>query len=254
MVTFILSHGILSTLQQTSYKLIRERTELDNILAYNMVSATVVIPPSNKVLPGSRHLQTAPFPKPASSRPGSIASPKLIVDEWVSSLRQLLSGSPESCTRLFLKESYWRDLLCMTWDFRTLQGPDQIARFIECSKGGVITGVSLEESVPHKVPQSAHFGDIEVVQAFLKIETSNGRGEGFVRLASDVDDGGIWKAFTLFTTLKELKGYEERVYTRRPTGLDRNLENEGHNWKDRLIAQQRFEGGREPTVLIIGES
>ena len=141
----------------------------------------------------------------------------------------------------------------MTWDFHTVQGPDQIDRFIECSTGGGITGVSLDESVPHKVPQRARLGDIDVVQAFLKIETSNGRGEGFVRLASDVDDGGIWKAFTLFTTLKELKGYEERICTRRPTGLDRNLENDGHNWKDRLIAQQRFEGGLEPTVLIIGE-
>ena len=103
------------------------------------------------------------------------------------------------------------------------------------------------------MPQIAHFGDSDVVQVFLKIETSNGRGEGLVRLASVVDDGGIWKAFTLFTTLKELKGYEEKICTRRPTGIDRDLENEGRNWKDRLMAQQRFKGGREPIVLIIGE-
>ena len=68
------------------------------------------------------------------------------------------------------------------------------------------------------------------------------------------DDGGIWKAFTLCKTLKELKGCEEKFCARRPTGLDRNRENEGRNWKDRLIAQQSFEGGREPTVLIVGES
>ena len=141
----------------------------------------------------------------------------------------------------------------MTWDFRTLRGPDQIARFVESSKGGGITDILLDESVPHKVPQIAHFGDLNVVQAFLRIETSNGRGEGLVRLVSDVDDGGIWKAFTLFTTLRELKGCEESICTRRPTGLNRNLENEGRNWKDRLIAQQNFEDGREPTVLIIGE-
>ena len=142
----------------------------------------------------------------------------------------------------------------MTWDFRTLQGPDQIAGFIESPNGRGIINVLVDESVPHKVPQIARFGDLNVVQAFLKIETRNGRGEGLVRLVSDVDDGGIWKAFTLFTTLRELKGYEEKICTRRPTGLDRNLENEGRNWKDRLIAQQKFECGREPTVLIIGES
>ena len=142
----------------------------------------------------------------------------------------------------------------MTWDFRTLQGPDQIAGFIESSNGRGIINVLVDEYVPHKVPQIARFGDLNVVQAFLKIETRNGRGEGLVRLVSDVDDGGIWKAFTLFTTLRELKGYEEKICTRTPTGLDRNLENEGRNWKDRLIAQRKFECGREPTVLIIGES
>lgn len=141
----------------------------------------------------------------------------------------------------------------MTWDFRTLQGPDQIAKFIESSKRGGIIDVLLDESVPHKEPQIAQFGDLNVVQAFLKIETSIGRGEGLVRLVSDVDDGGTWKAFTLFTTLRELKGCEEKICTRRPTGLDRNLENEGRNWKDRLIAQQKFDSGREPTVLIIGK-
>ena len=124
----------------------------------------------------------------------------------------------------------------MTWDFRTLKGPDRVARFIESSKGSGIIDVSLNKSVPHKVPKSAHFGIIDVVQAFLKVETSNGWGGGFVRLASDIDDGGIWKALTLFTTLKELKKHVEKVCTRRPTGIDRNLDIEGRNWKDRLMS------------------
>lgn len=117
-----------------------------------------------------------------------------------------------------------------------------------------MTDVLLDESVPHKAPQIADFGGLIVVQAFLRKETRDERGEGLVRLVSDVDDGGIWKPFTLFTTLKELKGCEEKICTRRPTGLDRNIEIEGRNWKDRLTAQQNFEGGREPTVLIIDES
>ena len=104
--------------------------------------------------------------------------------------------------------------------------------------------------MPHKAPQTAHFGDLDVVQAFLKIETRNGRREGPDRLASDADDGGRWKTFTLFTALKELKGCEENICTRRPTGLDGTIKNKGYNWKDRLIAQQRFEGGLEPSVLI----
>ncbi len=216
-----------------------------------MAAVEVLFPPSNTVLPGSRLLPTAPFPD--SSIPDSTASPEPIVLEWVSSFKLLLSEVDVSSTRLFLKESHWRDLLCMTWDFRTLEGPEQITRFIaSSSKDNRITNVSLDKSAAHKIPQVATFGDLKVVQAFLNIETISGRGKGLVRLISDTNDGGRWKAFTMFTTIQELKGYEENIYDRRPTGLGGNLEDGSHNWKDRLVTQQSFEGGHEPTVLILG--
>ena len=91
-----------------------------------------------------------------------------------------------------------------------------------------------------------------MVQAFLKIETNNGWGEGLVRLVPDTNDNGKWKAFTMFTTLQELKRHEEAIHNRRPTGIDGDLEDRSQNWKGRLATQQNFEGGREPTVLIIG--
>ena len=130
-------------------------------------------------------------------------------------------------------------MLCRSWDFHILQGPEQITIHIESSsKDGPITNISLDKSAAHKLPQIAAFGDLKVLQAFLKIETSSGRGEGLVRLIPDTNEGGRWKAFTLFTTLHELKGYEESIYTRRPTGLaDNNLEDGSQYWRDRLIAQ-----------------
>lgn len=65
-----------------------------------------------------------------------------------------------------MKESYWRDLLCTTWDFRTLQGPEQIFRFIEgSSDDNRITGVSEDKSAALKTPQFATFGHLEVVRA-----------------------------------------------------------------------------------------
>ncbi|KAL9131118.1 MAG: hypothetical protein Q9217_000880 [Psora testacea] len=218
-----------------------------------MATGTVLCPPSNTIVPGSRLLPTAPFPDTqgiTSSIPNSIAPPEPTAHEWVSSFKHLLSEVAAPSKRLFLKESYWRDLLCMTWDFHTLQGYDQITRFIEgSSKDCRISNLSLDKSAAHKMPQVATFGDLKVIQAFLKIETSSGRGEGLVRLLPDMNDGGRWKAFTLFTTLQELKGYEETIYNRRPTGLGSSLENGSQNWKDRLIAQQNFEGGREPNVF-----
>lgn len=214
------------------------------------------IPPSNHVLPGSRLLPTAPFPDTHSSPctlPPSKTSSKSIADEWISAFKDLLSGDHGSITKLFLNESYWRDLLCMTWDFHTIQGPEQISNFIQSSRqDSRLTMISLDDSSAHKSPQALEFGCLKAVRAFLKVETSIGRGEGLVRLVSDTNDGGRWKALTLFTTLKELKGYEENIRSRRPRGTGNSLENRGQNWKDLLVTQQNFEGHRQPTVLILG--
>ena len=142
----------------------------------------------------------------------------------------------------------------MTWDFHTFEGPEQITRYIQsASKDNRITNISLDKSVAHKMPQLTDFGSLKVVQAFLELETTSGRGNGLLRLVSDTKDDGKWKAFTLFTTLYELKGYEETIRNRRPTGVDRGSEERSKNWKDRLVSQRNFEGGREPTILIVGK-
>lgn len=214
------------------------------------------IPPSDHVLPGSRLLPTAPFPDTHSSPnspPPSGNSSRSIVEEWISDFKDLLSGDHGSTTKLFFNESYWRDLLCMTWDFHTIQGPQQISSFIQSSRqNSRLTMISLDDSSAHKSPQALEFGRLKAVRAFLKVETSIGRGEGLVRLVSDTNDGGRWKALTFFTTLKKLKGYEENIRSRRPRGTGSSLENRGRNWKDLLITQQNFEAGRQPTVLTPG--
>ncbi len=222
-----------------------------------MATATLQYPPSNHVLPGTSLLPTAHFPNPQaapdSSGLDSALSPEAIAAEWVSSFNRLVTGEDLSQIEIFLNQSWWRDLLCVDWDFHTLQGPEQIAKFITSSSQGCrITNVSLCKSPPHKTPQIAAAGGLRIVQAFLEVETANGRGEGLVRLISDPNDGGRWKAFTLFTSLKELQGHEESTHDRRPTGVNRVLHNGNTNWKDRLTAQQSFDDGREPTVLILG--
>jgi hypothetical protein len=45
-------------------------------------------------------------------------------------------------------------------------------------------------------------GKIMGVQSFLTVETDVGRGRGLVELLQDQQDGGKWKAFTLFTTMR----------------------------------------------------
>ena len=217
-----------------------------------MAVVDVQIPPSNRAVPGSKLLPHAPFP---SSIPENKASPDVVASDWIQAFNHVLSQKNSEPSSLFLPESSWRDLLCMTWDFHTLQGPQKICSFIESSPtDSRIVNLSLDKSASHKVPQIKKCGHLQVVRAFIKVETSSGRGEGMVRLVPAEDNGNRWKALTLFTTLKELKGHEEFIGKRRPTGLESNQGDGGQNWRDELTAQQNFEDGREPSVLIVGGS
>lgn len=67
-----------------------------------------------------------------------------------------------------------------------------------------------------------------------------------------VYDQGTWKAYTLFTYLKELKGHEEGVGKNRPLGVEHGEHVSSLNWLDRRKAEQNFDDGLEPTVLILG--
>ena len=69
---------------------------------------------------------------------------------------------------------------------------------------------------------------------------------------NDTDDGGEWKAFTLFTAMHELKGHEETTKLNRPHGIAHGGQPGRKNWAERRTAMENFEGDLEPIVLIIG--
>ncbi|KAL9032381.1 MAG: hypothetical protein Q9214_007994 [Letrouitia sp. 1 TL-2023] len=141
----------------------------------------------------------------------------------------------------------------MSWDFRTVHGYDQITTYVEkVDTKDRIQDIGLFESPAHKLPQIVEFHNLHVIQAFLRVETQCGRGVGLVRLVPNPNDGDSWRAFTLFTTLEELKGYEESIHDRRPTGLDYVSNNAILNWKDHILAQRSMESGHGPAVLILG--
>ena len=71
----------------------------------------------------------------------------------------------------------------MTWDFRTIQGSEGIAEFLDsCSDASRISSTSFCDCPSYKIPQFASCGKAKAIQAFLNIDTINGRGEGLVRL------------------------------------------------------------------------
>lgn len=220
-----------------------------------MATAVIDIPSSNRTLPGSHTLPQVQYPRSIGTLPPDL-NPEAVVRQWVSLFNSHVHPEGPSLSRLFLKDSYWRDLLCLTWDFHTLEGPDKIAALLKKQTAGWrIKSLAIDTSSDVGTPKVGPVdfeGNLKCVQSFLAVETDVGRGRGLVRLLQDSEDEGKWKAFTLFTALQELKGHEELNRERRPTGTEHGSHSERTNWKERRIAEENFEGQLEPAVLIVG--
>jgi hypothetical protein len=214
------------------------------------------VPSSERVETGSFPLKLATFPssEPTSTSNTSIDA-QFIATTWVDGFNKAIN-SPDAAgiPNLFLCESYWRDQLCLSWDFHCLNGLDKIVDQLKKScKGSRIKSLALDKSSALRSPTETVLdadGKIHIVQSFLTIETDVGNGAGIVRLARD---DGTWKVFTLFTFLKELKGHEELIAKKRPLGVEHGEHVSRENWLDRRNEEKNFERGEDPAVLIIGK-
>jgi hypothetical protein len=82
-------------------------------------------------------------------------------------------------------------------------------------------------------------------------ETEFGRGAGFLRLTPDAE--GTWKAYVVYTSLQELKGFEEPLGPKRVYGTLDSMPGgpSKGNWFERRQRQVEFLD-EEPQVLVIG--
>jgi cation diffusion facilitator CzcD-associated flavoprotein CzcO len=208
---------------------------------------TLGAPSYERVEPGSVNIKPADFSTMKPVKPQDVDN---AAEQWVSAFNKAIQ-SPDfnGLTELFLPQAYWRDHLCLSWNTHTLQGPEKMKEFLkkECR----LKSVTIDRSSEFRKPCIAAFdgqGKIEGVQTFLTTESDVGRGLGVARL---VQVGGSLKAFTLFTSMRELKGHEEPVFGRRPEGVSHGGQPGRKNWQERRVAEENFEDS-EPTVLILG--
>ncbi|CAL8582844.1 hypothetical protein XPA_008487 [Xanthoria parietina] len=220
-----------------------------------MATAAVEIPPSNHGIPGSRMLQHVDLPEITSMQSEQI-DPSSVATAWLGAFNRLIAGHDLDIQGLFLDTSYWRDLLCTSWNFHTYHGPSKIMSVLKSTdQKSRLQLLGLDSSSDFKKPTLCPIdfnGSLQGIQAFLTLETNLGCGRGFVKLIRDARDGGQWKVFTLFTTLEQLKGHEESIKTRRPTGVEHGSHPGRLNWQERRNVEANCEGPFEPTVLIIG--
>ncbi|MEJ2866214.1 NAD(P)/FAD-dependent oxidoreductase [Actinomycetospora sp. OC33-EN08] len=161
------------------------------------------------------------------------------VESWVSAFQDALSARDVSAAvSLFADECYWRDLVSFTWNIATVEGTDEVADLLTTVLDRIDpTGFAVDGE-----PTSADGVD----EAWLTFDTAVGRGTGHVRLK----DG---KAWTLLTTLDELKGHEENQRERRPFGTEHGANPDRVTWKESREAEAEELGySRQPEVVIIG--
>ncbi|KAH1963099.1 hypothetical protein KXV90_002904 [Aspergillus fumigatus] len=204
-------------------------------------------PSKDRIAPGSVNVPVGKFPQTASST--SVDAAKLAseaIDQLNSALKQ---KNYKAVSDLFLEDAYWRDHLGLSWDYRTIKGRENIASFLEHSTR--LVQVEIDQSSPFRAPHVGPidaFGDVTGVEFFTTFANDVGNGRGVVRMA---EKDGVWKIFTIFTTLQELKGHEEAVNASRPLGVQHGAQVGRRNWQDRRTSDFEFEE-KTPVVLVVG--
>jgi putative flavoprotein involved in K+ transport len=131
-----------------------------------------------------------------------MSTPTAQVSSWLADFGTAVSrGDFGRATSMFGDESYWRDLVSFTWNLKTAEGPQQIQAMLEAT---------MPNAKPSNFAIQGEGSEANgVTEGWFTFETATGRGRGHLRLI-----GG--KAWTLLTTLQELKGFERRSATTVP--------------------------------------
>jgi len=158
---------------------------------------------------------------------------------WLSRFGEALARRDlDAALKLFGAECYWRDLAALTWNIKTCEGREAIRAMLEAT---------LVAAAPAAwaIDGAARTND-GVVEAWFDFETAVGRGRGQLRLR----DGRCW---TLLTTLRALKGFEERSGRSRDKGVVHGAVRNRQSWLERRAQEAAALGvTRQPYCLIIG--
>jgi putative flavoprotein involved in K+ transport len=171
-------------------------------------------------------------------------------EHWLTRFESALAKPDASLKTLFHPDSHWRDVLALSWDIRTVSGADAVVRELSAHAGRARPSgfqVDPDRAAPRNVTRAG----TPSLEAMFKFETAQGRGNGIVRLVPDADDGGALKAWTLLTTLEQLKGFEEQLGTARPRGEAYSRDFRGPNWLDLRKSAAEY-ADRDPVVLVVG--
>ncbi|KAK7216668.1 hypothetical protein V2G26_004671 [Clonostachys chloroleuca] len=197
------------------------------------------------------HVIDLPETAPVTSVPNAWR----VAQQWLSSLEAVFSsGDFSNLGDLFNEDSWWRDIIALQWDFRTIHGREAIQSFLSQNKeSGPLSNFRLHETgkfQPRLEIVNEKTG-LAWISSLFHFESPIGTGSGVLRLTQERP--GVWKAFAVYTTLQTLKAHDEPLVEKRwygtidsmPGGLSKGT------WSERRKRQVDFLD-EDPQVLIVG--
>lgn len=213
------------------------------------------LPSHMQPVPGSVNIPIAKFPMTVG--PAESGIPELaerVIDQFNEGLANCDSASLSS---LFAADGFWRDHLVLSWAFRTVNGRQGVRNYLHSSftaeKGPILKSIALDTTSPDRLPQSGFLDGQEVPCLIFSftLDSTVGSGKGVARLIQV--SPGTWSIFTLYTVLQQLHGHKENIFERRPQGVQHGGVPGRTNWAERRKAEEEYEDGSNPDVLILGE-
>ena len=167
------------------------------------------------------------------------AHPTQLASAWLADFQTVLERNDiDAAVALFAPESYWRDLVAFTWNICTQESPDAIRSMLQARLADVRPSAFAIEGDATEAEG--------VVDAWFTFETAVARGRGHLRLQNG-------KAWTLLTTMTELKGFEEQTGARRIKGAEHGAQPGRKSWLEKREQEASTLGfDEQPYVLIIG--
>ena len=180
-----------------------------------------------------------------------------IVDDWLcrfnAALHQTSSAAgdaPAGFADLFHDNSFWRDALALSWQLQTISGAKDILNSLPtaATKAG-ISAITLDPQAT--APRLVTRAGSDAIEAFFTFTTDAAHCRGILRLNADDSQPDHYRAWTLFTAIDALIGFEEKTDRNRPTGQSYSRDFRGPNWLDKRLAAASYEN-HDPAVLVVG--
>ena len=172
-----------------------------------------------------------------------------IATSWLKSFGEALQANDAAAAAsLFAAEGHWRDVLAFTWRLQTASGVAAIGAALAPTLART-KAANLHFSAERSAPRRVRRAGTDCIEAIFEFETAVGRANGVVRLVEETD--GAWRAWTLLTTLEELRGYPDG---RPPAMSDAERFSRdfgGENWLDQRRKAAAY-ADHDPAVLVVG--